>query len=214
MGSMIVLHASFSEYIIIFGTAVGTEGHTGRFFADDYFTILYGEQVNAGKCATICLRHRCDSVFSWQTQRNDHGLYGANCNVQWAHSAGNLQKEVYAPGDQHHLPAGVAKQYKMPEACWALEYARGNIPFMVSASSLLLLPFHVRRPISNSRWSFSILHMPSPQFELVYAMLIASNHAHTHPLSPACEWISCNSSTGTPSLLPCSHDLADALRYI
>lgn len=93
MGSMTVLHCSFSEYLIIFGTSLGTEGHSGRHLADDFFHIIYGEQRAA--------------------------------------AAGVGRQEIYKAGDQHLMPRMEAKQYRMDDECWALEYARGNIPSML-----------------------------------------------------------------------------------
>jgi C-8 sterol isomerase len=93
VGQMAVLHASITEYVIIFGTSIGTEGYSGRFAADDYFIIIEGEQ--------------------------------------WAFGEGDLERHVYRPGEMHHMPRWVARGYKMPDRCYALEYARGAIPLML-----------------------------------------------------------------------------------
>lgn len=42
-GVMTLLHASFSEYLIIFGTPVGTEGFSGRYRMDIHDSLLVGE---------------------------------------------------------------------------------------------------------------------------------------------------------------------------
>ncbi|KAF2121461.1 C-8 sterol isomerase [Lophiotrema nucula] len=90
-----IIHASVTEYVIIFGSAVGTEGHSGRHTADDYFIILKGTEL------------------------------------AYKPGPGSYQPEVYPQGSMHHMKRGEVKQYKMDEACFALEYARGWIPPML-----------------------------------------------------------------------------------
>eukprot|EP00274_Cyanoptyche_gloeocystis_P005201 CAMPEP_0196657480 /NCGR_PEP_ID=MMETSP1086-20130531/23647_1 /TAXON_ID=77921 /ORGANISM="Cyanoptyche gloeocystis , Strain SAG4.97" /LENGTH=187 /DNA_ID=CAMNT_0041990621 /DNA_START=83 /DNA_END=646 /DNA_ORIENTATION=+ len=104
LGSMYIIHASITEYLIIFGSPIGTDGHTGRHTADDYFFILKGEQ--------------------------------------WGFKPGQLERMVFKPGDMHHLKRGTAEAYRIPEYCFALEYARGFIPAM--------LPFGVVETFTNT----------------------------------------------------------------
>ncbi|MBI4950620.1 MAG: hypothetical protein HY908_01170 [Myxococcales bacterium] len=93
MGAMLVLHASITEYVIIFGTPLGTTGHSGRFAAEDYFMMLQGEH--------------------------------------WCFAEGETAPTITRPGECTVLPRGRAKAYRLKENSWALEYARGFIPFML-----------------------------------------------------------------------------------
>ena len=43
MGQMKLLHCSLSEYVLIFGTPIGTEGHSGRYGTEVYDFMLDGE---------------------------------------------------------------------------------------------------------------------------------------------------------------------------
>lgn len=43
MGIMRVLHGSLSEYVLIYGTPIGTEGFSGRYRADIFDVLLAGE---------------------------------------------------------------------------------------------------------------------------------------------------------------------------
>ncbi len=43
MGQMKLLHCSITEYVILFGTPIGTEGHSGRYGTEVYDFMLDGE---------------------------------------------------------------------------------------------------------------------------------------------------------------------------
>jgi len=43
MGQMALLHASLSEYVLFFGSPIGTEGHSGRYATEVYDWVFDGE---------------------------------------------------------------------------------------------------------------------------------------------------------------------------
>lgn len=116
MGAMLIIHASITEYLIIFGTPLGTEGHTGRHTADDYFNILIGEQ------------------WAFSPGALEKEVYTANLSNHYVRRQLFRRIQVYPAGSVHYLPRGSAKQYKMHEGCFALEYARGGLYISISVT--------------------------------------------------------------------------------
>jgi len=43
MGQMSLLYGSLSEYVIVFGTPIGTEGHSGRYRSEVWDCMIAGE---------------------------------------------------------------------------------------------------------------------------------------------------------------------------
>jgi C-8 sterol isomerase len=93
MGMMNLFHASLSEYILLFGTPIGTEGHSGRYVTDVWDFMISGEM--------------------------------------WTYTIGQMERQVFRPGDFAHLGRARAKGYRALEGTWMLEYSRGPIPLML-----------------------------------------------------------------------------------
>ncbi len=75
-----LLYASTTEYVLLFGTAVDTSGHSGRYWADISDTLLTGR----------CVRHV-------HVNNCDNNMIADGCRfVQW--SEGAVESVVHGPG--------------------------------------------------------------------------------------------------------------------
>jgi hypothetical protein len=91
MIQMTLYYASLTEYIMIWGTPVGSEGHSGRHFTGFWDTVIDGEY--------------------------------------WIYGEGEFEKRVCKPGDHVYVGPGQARGMNWPNGVYAVEYARGFIPF-------------------------------------------------------------------------------------
>jgi hypothetical protein len=91
MIQMKLYYASIHEYIMIWGTPIGSEGHSGRHFTGFWDTVLDGEA--------------------------------------WYYGEGQFEKTVYKPGDRIYVGPGQARAMNFTDGVWAVEYARGFIPY-------------------------------------------------------------------------------------
>ena len=91
MIQMKLYYASPTEYIMIWGTPIGSEGHSGRHFTGFWDTVIDGET--------------------------------------WYYAEGEFEKKIYKPGDRIYVGPGQARAMNFTNGVWAVEYARGFLPF-------------------------------------------------------------------------------------
>ena len=115
MGMMMLLHGSLSEYVLLFGTPIGTQGYSGRFRLEVWDFVLAGDM--------------------------------------WTYTEDALaERVVTGPGGVAHLGRRQVKGYRLPDACWMLEYGRGPVATMLPfglSDSLVGLDFTtIRRTLA------------------------------------------------------------------
>ena len=120
---MWILHASITEYVIIFGTPIGTVGHTGRW----YITLLTIDHIYFISDTGLMI-----TSLSWTVNKKLSML------VTWQRKLISLVKcTIYqevidiTSDDGLTFHSGQSQIYRIPERAWALEYARGWIPAML-----------------------------------------------------------------------------------
>ncbi|XP_062506202.1 sigma non-opioid intracellular receptor 1-like [Corticium candelabrum] len=64
MGGMYILHSSLTEYVLFFGTAIGSSGHSGRYWANISDTVIEGEYTRWPEGTTDAIKFETgDTIY-------------------------------------------------------------------------------------------------------------------------------------------------------
>uniref|UniRef100_A0A9L0SMT7 Sigma non-opioid intracellular receptor 1 n=1 Tax=Equus caballus TaxID=9796 RepID=A0A9L0SMT7_HORSE len=126
MGAMCLLHASLSEYVLLFGTALGSGGHSGRYWAEISDTIISGtfhqwregttksEVFYPGGPGPSLAKFLLDMCEAWECRLPSPQTM-AHGQVRWPHLAS--PKRGQEPGDATKETLGVAILASSPSRC-------------------------------------------------------------------------------------------------